>query len=409
MKVLQINSYYNFGSTGKIAKDINDYLQSIGEETYVCYTMETGFNKDGKTHFFKYGLPAERYFGALITRFNGNRYGNAFLSTLRLKKYINKIKPDIVHIHCPNSYDVNLYSLIKFLKVNKYNTVITEHAEFYHTGNCAYAFECDKWVRGCSDCPRLYYSIKSKVIDATARNWKRMKKAFCGFDTAVLAPVSGWLGERTAISGITENIKCKAVLNGINTDYFKYYEPDEISEEIKGYFTKKTVLFVTSDFNSPVKGGNYVLELAKMLPEYNFLVVCSGEVDTLGLSNVKHIGFIKNQKDLATVYSLADVTLLASKRETFSMPVAESLCCGTPVVGFFAGGPESIAIEEYCDFVEYGNIEMLKEALIRQMNSDYNPKEIAIKAKDKYSFKTMARCYCELYRELLENDRNQEK
>ena len=183
----------------------------------------------------------------------------------------------------------------------------------------------------------------------------------------------------------------------------------KISEEIKGYFTKKTVLFVTSDFNSPVKGGNYVLELAKMLPEYNFLVVCSGEVDTLGLNNVKHIGFINNQKDLATIYSFADVTLLASKRETFSMPVAESLCCGTPIAGFLAGGPESIAIEEYCDFVEYGNIKMLKEALIRQMNSDYNPKEIALKAKEKYSFKTMAKSYYKIYTELLEDDRNQEK
>jgi glycosyltransferase involved in cell wall biosynthesis len=35
------------------------------------------------------------------------------------------------------------------------------------------------------------------------------------------------------------------------------------------------------------------------------------------------------------------------------MIVAESLCCGTPVVGFKAGGPESIAIDDYCVFVQF--------------------------------------------------------
>ncbi len=34
------------------------------------------------------------------------------------------------------------------------------------------------------------------------------------------------------------------------------------------------------------------------------------------------------------------------------MVTAESLCCGTPVVGFTAGGPESIAIDAFSNFVE---------------------------------------------------------
>ena len=43
------------------------------------------------------------------------------------------------------------------------------------------------------------------------------------------------------------------------------------------------------------------------------------------------------------------------------MIVAESLCCGTPVVGFKAGAPEQITIKEYSEFSEFGNIEILKE------------------------------------------------
>ena len=41
---------------------------------------------------------------------------------------------------------------------------------------------------------------------------------------------------------------------------------------------------------------------------------------------------------LAEYYSLVDVTVITSFHETFSMVVAESLSCGTPIVGFKAGG-----------------------------------------------------------------------
>ena len=86
------------------------------------------------------------------------------------------------------------------------------------------------------------------------------------------------------------------------------------------------------------------------------------------------------------------------------MPVAESLCCGTPIVGFCAGGPESIAIPEYSDFVEYGNIVLLKEAIEKRINTVADKEKIAEIAKEKYSSRVMARNYFNLYMELIEND-----
>ena len=143
------------------------------------------------------------------------------------------------------------------------------------------------------------------------------------------------------------------------------------------------------------------MEIAKRMPQYNFVILCSGEVDCLGLENVKHIDFVRDQETLAKYYSLADVTILTSKKETFSMPVAESLCCGTPLVGFYAGGPESIAIEEYCTFVEYGNVDLLCEKLTQAINTTFNKKEIATKAKAKYSAETMAEEYTNVYKEIF--------
>lgn len=404
MKVLQINPYFNYGSTGKIEKDINDYLNENGAETYIAYVWETGFSKESPTRFFKYSTYIERCICALLTRVTGNRYGYAFFSTFQLKRYIKRINPDIVQIHCINGYDVNIYSLFRFLKKYSYKTVITEHAEFFHTGNCAYAFECDRWIDGCHDCPRLYYAVKSKLYDSTGRNWEKFKKAFNNFSTATIVSVSDWLRNRTVSSKITEKLTVKTILNGINTDCFRKYSDQEISDEIKKYFYKKTVLFITSSFYSEVKGGKYVLQLARELPQYNFIIICSGNVDCCGLENVRHINFIQNQSDLAKFYSLADLTVLTSKKETFSMPVAESLCCGTPVAGFCAGGPESIAIPQYSDFVEYGNVKLLKESIEKQINAETDKDLIASTAKEKYSSNVMAKHYYNLYTELMEND-----
>lgn len=83
------------------------------------------------------------------------------------------------------------------------------------------------------------------------------------------------------------------------------------------------------------------------------------------------------------------------------MPVAESLCCGTPVVGFEAGGPESIAIKDYSYFVEYENIEKLKEAISIFLNKKFDKEAISKKAKSIYSHKVMTENYINLYKKAL--------
>ena len=45
------------------------------------------------------------------------------------------------------------------------------------------------------------------------------------------------------------------------------------------------------------------------------------------------------------------------------MIVAESLCCGTPVVGFRAGGPESIALPQFSKFCEPGDMDSLAKTI----------------------------------------------
>lgn len=89
------------------------------------------------------------------------------------------------------------------------------------------------------------------------------------------------------------------------------------------------------------------------------------------------------------------MTLLLSKRETFSMVTAESLCCGTLVVGFKAGGPESIALKEYSHFVEQGDVNAIVGYIAK--TPDYNAETLSLKATAEYSQDTMANIFYNLY------------
>jgi len=113
--------------------------------------------------------------------------------------------------------------------------------------------------------------------------------------------------------------------------------------------------------------------------------------------NVTLLGRIQDQRELARYYSMADVTVLTSKKETFSMVTAESLCCGTPVVGFRAGGPEQIALEAFSKFVPWGNVRELSEAAEIFMDDPVGDIIIAECSAKAYSKNTMAEGYMALY------------
>jgi len=333
-------------------------------------------------------------------------YGGCFFSTNKLISVIKKEKPDIVHLHCINGYFVNIYRLITWLKKNKIKTVLTLHAEFMHTANCGYALECENWRNGCGNCPRRRRETKSLFIDNTALSWKKMKKAFDGFgENLIVVSVSQWLMGRAKQSPILEDKTHTVVLNGVNTEIFKRTDTAELRKKL-GLNDEKVALFVTSSFSlepNHIKGGYYVVELAKRLPDVKFVIVGNknSDNDVCLPENVLNIGRVDGQEELTRYYAMADVTLLPSKKETFSMVTAESLCCGTPVVGFKAGGPETIALEEYSTFVDYADIDAFENALKNELERKCDAFEISQKAKAKYKNSEMTAGYIEVYNRLL--------
>ncbi len=401
MKILQVNCVYNKGSTGKIMADIHSELKRSSYESIICYGRG---EKTADENVYKTCGELYSKVNNLASRFSGLMYGGCFFSTNKLIKIIKDEKPDVVHLHCINGYFVNIYRLVSWLKKNNIKTLLTLHAEFMYTANCGYALDCEKWLTGCGKCPRLKQETKSLLIDATHKSWVRMKKGFAGFEDLTVVSVSPWLMERAKQSPILADFKHVTILNGLDTSVFHPYDTAELKKKLE--LTNKKVIFHATPFFSAdkdhFKGGYYVLKLAEMLKDQNVKIVVAGRFDEniTVPENVILLGNIADQTMLAKYYSMADITVIASKKETFSMIVAESLCCGTPVVGFKAGGPETIAIPEYCEFSEYGDIETMGNAVSKILKNTLDKDVISRTAAEKYSKSIMAKSYVDAYKKV---------
>ena len=406
MKILQVNNVYRRGSTGKIVYDIHSFLKQSGIDSIVCYGRG---QKEKEVKVYKTSTEILAKFNALRSRLLGLQYNGSLIATKKLINIIEIEKPDVVHLQCINGYFVNIYKIINYLKTNNIPTVITLHAEFMYTGSCGHAYECQKWKTGCGECPQLWLATKSYWLDRTNTAFWKMKNAFEGFDNLKIVAVSRWLEDRAKQSPIIQGHSTTVIHNGLDTSIFKPIKNSQIINKL-GIKNEKIILHVTPSFTlkeDDIKGGHFIVKLAnELISEDVKIIVIGGRDLSLELpDNIVNIGILNDQNELAQYYSMADLTILTSKRETYSMVCAESLCCGTPVVGFKAGAPETIAIKEYSEFVEYGDIENLRRVVLKWLGEKNTIKseDIYNKAVYKYSRERMGEEYLSLYKNLYEN------
>lgn len=391
MKILQVNNVYGAQSTGVLTKLLHDGLLARGIHSVVVYGRGRSSKESGVIRLCPdwYGKA-----NSLLSRLTGLPYGGCRLATLRLQRIIRREKPDIVHLQCVNGNFVNIYRLVAWLRAQHIKTVVSLHAEFIYTGNCGHAYGCEQWKTGCKQCPNLREATRSWLLDRTGASWQKMRRVFNGFEKdCILCPVSDWVATRATQSAIVQTIPIRTVLNGIDSAFCECPANKE-----------QAVLHVTAHFSpnrEHPKGGWYVLELARRMPQITFYI--AGKAETLPdrPENVVLLGEIHDRDALAAWYRRVKMTLITSRAETFSMPCAESLCCGTPVVGFRAGGPEEISLPEYSEFVPCGDTDALEKAARMWLGCDVNPATVAQKARSAYSADTMVQRYLDVYKELL--------
>lgn len=347
MKVLQINSVCGFGSTGRIATDLYKVLEEQGHECKIAYGR--GTSPEG-IDSIKIGSNLDNYFHVFKTRvFDKHGFG----SVSATKKFIEEVKeydPDIIHLHNIHGYYINIEILFNYLKEANKPVVWTLHDCWTFTGHCSY-FDyvgCDKWKSGCNNCIQKNEYPSSNFMDNSQFNYEKKKELFTSIKNMTIVTPSKWLANLVKESFLGK-YPVEVINNGIDLDVFKPTESD--FREKYNLQDKFIVLGVASVWGER-KGLRYFIELSKELSDdYKIVIVGVNEKQKKELpQNIIAITRTNNAKELAEIYTSADVFVNPTLEEVLGMTNLEAIACGTPVITFNSGG-SSECIDEFTGFV----------------------------------------------------------
>jgi putative colanic acid biosynthesis glycosyltransferase len=404
MKVALVDVNYGSGSTGKIVADLVEGLSRRGHDA--CAYYGRGKAIAGEPRARRISPPMEVLIHGAATRLTGFTDGFSPVATRRLIGELERLRPDVVHLHDIHGYFIDIPELCAYLKRSNTATVWTFHCEFMYTGRCGYAMDCERWKTGCKSCPDLSRYPKTWFFDFADRMYREKRDLFAGFRRLRLAAPSAWLASRMRESMVGDK-PIDVVPNGLSTHIFRPRDARTLREEL-GIAGRYCVLSVGADLMSPRKGGRWVVELAQRFlgEEVVFIMVGVDHMPSSVPDGVRMLPRVESQDRLAELYSLGDVLLLPSEKETFSMVSAESLACGVPVIGFDSGAPREVAPEGYGSFVPYGDLDAL-EALVRAARGGQvglrSAEECVRFAQSQYSQEAMVMAYETIYQQTIDS------
>lgn len=378
MKILQINSVCGVGSTGRIATDLYKVLEEQGHECKIAYgrgtapegidSIKIGSNLDNYAHVFKTRV------------FDKHGFGSASATN----KFIEEVKeynPDIIHLHNIHGYYINIEILFNYLKEANKPVVWTLHDCWGFTGHCAY-FDyvgCDKWKNGCDKCPQKEGYPTSKVFDNSKLNYEKKRELFTSVKNMTIVTPSKWLANLVKESFLGK-YPVEVINNGIDLEVFK---PTESNFREKYNLQDKFIVLGVASVWDERKGLKYFIELSKKLSnDYKIVVVGVNENQKKELpNNILAITRTNNVKELAEIYTAADVFVNPTLEDNFPNTNLEALACGTAVIVFNTGGSvECIEVINGC-IVEKANINGILKSIENLRQNKLNIDKIIISSK----------------------------
>ena len=360
MKILQINTVYKSGSTGKIAKDLNDLILSDDHESFIAYSR----GEHPESNCIQIGNKLDINFHVLGTRVFDKHGLYSKKATISFIQELEIVNPDIIHLHNIHGYYLNYPILFEYLKKIDKPVIWTLHDCWSFTGHCSY-YEyngCDKWQTECGACPQLRQYPASLVFDNSKNNFLLKKELFSSLNNLTIVTPSTWLANEVKKSFL-KNYEVKVINNGIDLDIFK---PSHSNFRVKYKLENKFLILGVASVWEERKGFKYFIELSKLLKndEQIILIGLNNEQIKSLPSNIIGIKRTENQKELAQIYLAVDIFVNPTLEDNFPTTNLESLACGTPVITFESGGSPECIDENSGLVVEKGNLNKLYEAIV---------------------------------------------
>lgn len=398
MRIVQINAVAEYSSTGRTTSELDKELKARGFESWIAtpnvsdseYTIKIGDRFDNKLH-------------ALYSRLFGRQGYYSKRSTKKLVRKLAAIRPDIVHLRNLHANYINLPILFRYLSENKVACVVTLHDCWPFTGHCCYFVDsgCNKWKMGCGACPDKHKWNSSWFFDFSKENLNNKKQYWNSIDRLAVVGVSDWVTNFVFDSILRDATIIKRIYNWIDLGIFRPNKVDAFRLTL-GPADKPIILGIAQIW-SRQKGILDFIQIAKNHSEWQFVLVGKLEEQLTLPENILIYGTTSSTLELVNLYNAADVFFNPSSRETFGKVTAESIACGTPVVGYDATATPELVSQGCGQIIPVGDLNGAENAIKRILDGPSlreSCREFAVKEFDKSKLVSE---YIEVYQNLIDD------
>jgi len=256
-----------------------------------------------------------------------------------LAQHVNRLNPDIVHVHWVGNGFMRLESLARL----RHPLVWTLHDMWAFTGGCHYDEGCGRYRKRCGPCPVLG---SHSSHDLSRWIWNRKARLWPQLDVTIVTP-SRWLSRCAAESTLLSGKRIETIPNGLD---LRRYRPIEksLARRLLGLpEDKQLILFgAVASTSDPRKGFHHLRPALAELTRRGWgdkleLLVLGASRPSVPheLSLTTHyLGRMADDISLVLTYSAADVFVAPSEQDNLPNTVLEAMACGTPCVAFDIGG-----------------------------------------------------------------------
>lgn len=403
MRILQINSTLNTGSTGRIAEEIGKEIITRKGESYVAYGRNAN---PSESVGIKIGSKWDQSLHLIHTRLFDTHGFHSTEATKKLIEQIQFLNPDIIHLHNLHGYYLNVTLLFNFLNQYSKPVIWTLHDCWAFTGHCCYyeRIHCDKWKTECSQCELQFLYPQSFGKDNSKDNFNRKKTLLSGLNNLHLITVSKWL-ETQVKQSFLGALHIQTIYNGVDLSIFKPLDVKELKLNLK--VNDKKIILGVANIWSEGKGLNSFLALSKKL-EADEIIILIGlnkkQIQTLP-KNIIGVERTQSVQELASFYNIADVFVNPSIAETFGMVTAEAMACGVPSVVYNSSAMPELVDEKTGFVVELGDIVTLyaKIKMTFKKGKQNYIENCRMRALQLFDKNTQMNAYLDLYNQLKKN------
>lgn len=413
MKVAFLSTY-NSGGAARAALNLCRALRLIGVESRM---------------FVKYASGAD----PLVEKIGGGGFYDALLEDINLRDFAGNVHPgntmlslpygklpetllrqlhayDVIHLHWVARF-ISPECLLQLARLGK-PLFWTLHDQHALTGACHYTHGCAGYTVDCGDCPQMAenrFDVPRKFLE--------IKRRYMPRELVVITP-GRWLADCARKSVLFRAHKIEKIQYSIALDVFRPYDKAAAKERCGIAATQKVILFGASHCRETRKGFQKLVEAIAYLKDHTALAakIRRREVTLLLFGHETEIvrqlaipfieiGYVDSDEALAWFYSAADVVALPSLEDNMPLVMLEAIACGTPVIGFAAGGMRECIVKGRTGYqAPWGDAIAFARAIAEALLGENLSGACRLYAETHFEAKAQAKEHCALYETLLRKE-----